>query len=125
MRLLADTQIVYWVYHEPEKLSAAARQYLDDADAVYVSAASVWEISIKVKLGKLKADPERLVQRIQLAGMRELPVFSRHTVLVADMPLHHTDPFDRLLIAQAMSEPLHLLTADTRMKRYSNLVIEV
>jgi PIN domain nuclease of toxin-antitoxin system len=125
MRLLADTQIVYWLYHEPEKLSLAARRYLDGADAVYVSAASVWEIAIKVKLGKLRADPERLVQRIQSAGMRELPVYSRHTALVADLPLHHTDPFDRLLVAQAMSEPLHLLTSDSRMKQYSDLVIEV
>jgi len=125
MRLLADTQIVYWFYHEPEKLSATARQHLDDADAVYVSAASVWEIAIKVKLGKLKADPQRLVQRIEAAGMLELPVSSRHTVLMADMPLLHTDPFDRLLIAQAMSEPLHLLTSDTRLRQYSELVIEV
>jgi PIN domain nuclease of toxin-antitoxin system len=125
MRLLADTQIVYWFYYEPEKLSATARRHLDGADAVYVSAASVWEIAIKVKLGKLKADPLRLVQRIEAAGMRELPVFSRHTVMVADMPLLHTDPFDRLLIAQAMSEPLHLLTSDTRMRQYSELVIEV
>jgi PIN domain nuclease of toxin-antitoxin system len=125
MRLLADTQIVYWFYHEPGKLSAAARRHLDGADAVYVSAASVWEIAIKVKLGKLKAEPLRLVQRIEAAGMRELPVFSRHTVLVADLPLLHTDPFDRLLIAQAMSEPLHLLTSDARMKQYSELVIEV
>jgi PIN domain nuclease of toxin-antitoxin system len=125
MRLLADTQIVYWVYHEPEKLSSATKRYLDGADAVYVSAASVWEIAIKVRLGKLKADPQRLVQRIQLAGMRELPVFSRHTLLVAALPLLHTDPFDRLLIAQAMSEPLHLLTSDSRMRQYSELVIEV
>lgn len=125
MRLLADTQIVYWFYHEPDKLSPTARRHLDGADAVYVSAASVWEIAIKVKLGKLMADPQRLVQRIESSGMRELPVFSRHTVLVADLPLLHTDPFDRILIAQAMSEPLHLLTSDSRMRQYSDLVIEV
>jgi PIN domain nuclease of toxin-antitoxin system len=125
MRLLADTQIVYWIYHEPDKLPAAARRHLDGADAVYVSAASVWEIAIKVKLGKLKADPSRLMERIQSSGMRELPVFSRHTVLVADLPMLHTDPFDRLLIAQAMSEPLNLLTSDPRMRQYSELVIQV
>jgi PIN domain nuclease of toxin-antitoxin system len=125
MRLLADTQIVYWVFHEPEKLPSAARKYLDGADAAYVSAASVWEIAVKVKLGKLKADPLRLVQRIEAAGMRELPVFSWHTVLVADLPLPHTDPFDRLLIAQAMSEPLYLLIFDSRLKQYSKLVIQV
>jgi len=125
MRLLADTQIVYWFYHEPEKLSPRARGHLDGADAVYVSAASVWEIAIKVQLGKLKADPERLVERIESSGMRELPVFSRHVALVAHLPLLHTDPFDRLLIAQAMIEPMHLLTSDKRMSQYSDLVIQV
>jgi PIN domain nuclease of toxin-antitoxin system len=125
MRLLVDTQIVYWAYYEPERLPSAAARHLHGADAVYVSAASIWEIAIKVKLGKLKADPQRLVQRIESAGMRELPVYSRHTVLVADLPILHTDPFDRLLIAQAMSEPLHLLTSDSRMRQYSELVIQV
>ena len=125
MRLLADTQIVYWFFHEPEKLPPAARKYLDAASAVYVSAASIWEIAIKVKLCKMKADPQRLVQRIEASGMRELPVFSRHTVLVADLPLLHTDPFDRLLIAQALSEPLHFITADSQLKQYSELVIQV
>ena len=125
MRLLADTQIVYWFYLEPAKLPAVARQYLDAASAVYVSAASIWEIAIKVKLCKMKADPQRLVQRIEASGMRELPVFSRHTILVADLPLLHTDPFDRLLITQAISEPLNLLTTDSRMKQYSELVIQV
>jgi len=125
MRLLADTQIVYWFFFEPEKLPPAARKYLDAASAVYVSAASVWEIAIKVKLGKLKADPERLLHRLAESGMRELPVFSRHTVLVADLPLLHTDPFDRLLIAQAMIEPLRLLTSDSRLRQYSEFVIEV
>ncbi|MGD0732459.1 MAG: type II toxin-antitoxin system VapC family toxin [Terracidiphilus sp.] len=125
MRLLADTHIVYWFFLEPEKLPPAARKHLDAASAVYVSAASIWEIAIKVKLGKLKADPERLVQRIDASGMRELPVFSRHTALVANLPLLHSDPFDRLLIAQAISEPLHLLTVDPQLRQYSELVIQV
>jgi PIN domain nuclease of toxin-antitoxin system len=125
MRLLADTQIVYWFFFEPENLPSAARQHLDAASAVYVSAASIWEIAIKVKLGKLKADPEQILYKIAASGMRELPVFSRHTVLVADFPLLHTDPFDRLLIAQAMIEPLRLLTSDSRLRQYSELVIEV
>lgn len=125
MRLLADTQIVYWFFHEPEKLPPAARRYLDDASAVFVSAVSVWEIAIKVRLGKMKADPERLVQRIEASSMRELPVFSRHTMLVSELPLLHNDPFDRLLIAQAISEPLHLLTTDSQLKQYSELVIQV
>ena len=59
------------------------------------------------------------------SGFQELPVWSRHTILVANLPMHHTDPFDRLLIAQAMSEPMHLLTADAQLKPYSELVIQV
>ena len=73
----------------------------------------------------MKADPQRLVERIEASNMRDLPVFSRHTMLVSELPLLHADPFDRLLIAQAISEPLHLLTTDSRMKQYSELVIQV
>jgi PIN domain nuclease of toxin-antitoxin system len=96
-----------------------------DAEAVLVSSASIWEIAIKVRIGKLNANPRRVVQFMEAAGFEELPVFSRHTVLVADLPLYHTDPFDRLLIAQAISEPLHLLTTDAQLKPYSELVILV
>jgi PIN domain nuclease of toxin-antitoxin system len=73
----------------------------------------------------MKADPKELFDQIQVNGFHELPVLSRHALLVADLPLHHTDPFDRLLIAQAMSEPLHLLTVDPQLKPYSELVIQV
>jgi PIN domain nuclease of toxin-antitoxin system len=125
MKLLVDTHIVYWQFYEQKRLPERARELIIGAEAVFVSSASIWEIAIKVKLGKLKADPKRLVERIDASGMRELPVFSRHTVLVSDLPLLHSDPFDRLLIAQAMSEPLHLLTTDSRLKQYSELVIQV
>jgi PIN domain nuclease of toxin-antitoxin system len=125
MKLLVDTHIVYWQFYEPKRLPERARELIIGAEAVFVSSASIWEIAIKVKLGKLKADPKRLLERIDASGMRELPVFSRHTVLVSDLPLLHSDPFDRLLIAQAMSEPLHLLTTDSRLKQYSELVIQV
>ena len=125
MKLLVDTHIVYWQFYEQKRLPERARELIIGAEAVFVSSASIWEIAIKVKLGKLKADPKRLLERIDASGMRELPVFSRHTVLVADLPLLHSDPFDRLLIAQAMSEPLHLLTTDSRLKQYSELVILV
>ena len=125
MNLLADTQIIYWFFHEPENLPKLARWNLDSAQAVYVSAASVWEVAIKVKIGKMRADPERLLQLIPAAGMNELPVYSRHTALVAKMPHYHSDPFDRLLIAQAMSEPMHFLTTDEKLRQYSDLVIQV
>ncbi len=71
----------------------------------------------------MSGDPAELAAQIGAAGFQELPVYSRHAVLVATLPMHHSDPFDRLLVAQAMSEPLHLLTADTQLKPYSDLVI--
>jgi PIN domain nuclease of toxin-antitoxin system len=98
---------------------------MTDADAVVVSSASVWEIAIKVRVGKLNANPRRVVQFMEAAGFHELPVFSRHTVIVADLPIHHTDPFDRLLIAQAICENLQLVTVDPQLKQYSELVIQV
>src|SRR5271157_147909 len=125
MKLLLDTHIVCWQFYEPRNLPKEARRLMLDAEAVLVSSASIWEIAIKVRIGKLNANPRRVVQFMEAAGFEELPVFSRHTVLVADLPLHHTDPFDRLLIAQAISEPLHLLTTDAQLKPYSELVILV
>ena len=125
MRLLLDTQIVYWFFYEPQNVPKAGRRIMTDAEAVFLSSVSVWEIAIKVRIGKMNANPRRIVELMGTAGFRELPVFSRHTVLVADLPMYHGDPFDRLLIAQAISEPLHLITADTQLKQYSELVIQV
>ena len=125
MRLLLDTHIVYWSYYEVDRLPAEARRLIHEAETVFVSSATIWEIAIKARLGKIDANPRRVVDRIQKAGFHELPVLAKHAVIVADLPLHHTDPFDRLLIAQAMSEPLHLLTADTKLKPYSELVVVV
>lgn len=125
MRLLLDTQIVYWFFYEQEKVPQQAYDVMNKADAVFVSAASIWEIAIKVRIGKMTANPRRIVQLLHGAGFHELPVFSRHTVIVADLPMYHGDPFDRLLIAQAMAEPLNLLTADAQLRQYSDLVIEV
>ena len=123
MRLLLDTQIVYWFFYEQQNVPQQAYDHMHNADAVFVSAASVWEIAIKVRIGKMKADPEKVVQWMEAAGFQELPVFSKHTVLVAGMPLYHGDPFDRLLIAQAITELMQFLTADKRLTEYSDLVI--
>jgi len=125
MRLLLDTHIFFWSFYEPERLSRKAVQVIRRAEDVFVSSASIWEISIKVRLGKIKADPQELFEQIEANDFHELPVFSKHALLVADLSLHHTDPFDRLLIAQAISEPLHLITADPQLRQYSDLVIEV
>jgi PIN domain nuclease of toxin-antitoxin system len=98
---------------------------MNRAGAVFVSSASIWEVAIKVRLGKMSADPQELFDQIEANGFYELPIFSKHALLVANLPMHHNDPFDRLLIAQAISEPLHLLTVDAQLKQYSELVIQV
>ena len=125
MQILLDTHIIYWHLYEPKRLPEKARQLMIEAEAVFISAASIWEMAIKARLGKINANPQRVFQHIEASGFEELPVLARHAVVVADLPLHHTDPFDRLLIAQAISEPLNLLTADALLKQYSELVIQV
>ena len=125
MQVLLDTHIVYWSFYERSKLPALALEIYRNADAVYISAASIWEIAIKVRLGKLKADPDELITNLDSAGFYELPVTARHAAQVANLTLHHTDPFDRILIAQAVTESMYLITADRKMPPYSDLVILV
>ncbi len=96
-----------------------------DADRVYVSAASIWEISIKTKIGKLRGDPYDFEKAIAQSGFQELVITSRHAATVHDLPLHHRYPFDRMLLGQAVSEPMRLLTADKFLGRYSELIMTV
>jgi PIN domain nuclease of toxin-antitoxin system len=125
MRLLLDTHIFCWSFYEPQRISRETRELMSRAEEVFVSSASMWEVAIKVRLGKMDANPQELFDQIASNGFKELPVWSRHALLVAKLPMHHADPFDRLLIAQAISEPLHLVTADPQLKQYSELVIQV
>ncbi|MBK6853744.1 MAG: type II toxin-antitoxin system VapC family toxin [Burkholderiales bacterium] len=122
MRLLLDTHVVLWVMRDADELGAQARELIAQADVVYVSAASLWEVAIKSALGKLPIDPVRLQQQLTLAGFESLSVTWSHAAAVHSLPHHHRDPFDRLLIAQAMTEPLHLLTRDAALQAYTPLV---
>jgi len=122
MRLLLDTHVFLWVVMDSRKLKRPAREAILSANEVVVSAASIWEIAIKVRLGKIEGDPQQLVQAITDSGFSELPVGARHAAHVAKLPLHHGDPFDRLLLAQAITEPLRLLTVDTVLAQYTELV---
>ena len=125
MRLLLDTHLLLWALATPERLDAATRAALEDPDnEVLFSAASIWEIAIKAGLGRVDFafQPLQILQAAQETGFRELPVRARTAALVADLPLHHRDPFDRLLVAQAMSEPVRLYTADPLLPPYSELV---
>lgn len=123
MRLLLDTHVFLWAIAGSALLKPKARALIESADEVFVSSASIWEIAIKVRLGKLQADPEALVSAIVESGFNELPVRGTEAARVAKLPSHNSDPFDRLLVAQAMSEPLRFLTNDGVLARYSELVI--
>ncbi|KWE97875.1 MULTISPECIES: type II toxin-antitoxin system VapC family toxin [Burkholderia cepacia complex] len=125
MRLLLDTHVFLWTVTDDRKLSKSARKLIVDADEVFVSAATIWEASIKSGLGKLDVDVNELVAEISAAGFVELPVRVAHAAMVRDLPDIHRDPFDRLLVAQAMTEPLRLVTADGHLAKYTDLVIEV
>jgi PIN domain nuclease of toxin-antitoxin system len=87
-----------------------------------VSSASIWEAAIKKQLNKLEVDIEALAGAIITSGFVELPIASHHAVAVSKLPLIHRDPFDRILVAQAISEPLHLITCDATLAPYSELV---
>jgi PIN domain nuclease of toxin-antitoxin system len=122
MRLLLDTHVYLWYLADSPKLSRAARATIASADEIFVSAASIWEATIKAGLGKVKADLPRLVEGIEASGFSELPVTAAHAAAVAQLQPLHRDPFDRLLVAQAMFEPLRLLTADPVLVQYSDLI---
>ncbi|GGX24213.1 type II toxin-antitoxin system VapC family toxin [Undibacterium macrobrachii] len=122
MKLLIDTHIYLWWLLDSPKLSEKARQQIQDATEVYVSSASIWEATIKASIGKLSVDIDQLVAEISKSGFQELPITAAHAATVARLPEIHKDPFDRILIAQAMSEPLRFLTADAILRGYSELV---
>ncbi len=122
MKLLVDTQAWLWMLSDPDRLSRRARRLISRSDSeLYLSAASAWEIAIKWTLGKLTlpADPaEYVASRIEQSGVIPLPIKHTHALQVARLPSHHRDPFDRLLIAQAMIEHLVLLTGDRQLESY-------
>jgi PIN domain nuclease of toxin-antitoxin system len=122
VRLLLDTHIFIWSVTGDRQLKRATRVHMSSAEAVFVSAASIWEIAVKARLGKIEGDPEALAAAIEASGFQELSVTTRHAAAVSKLPAHHNDPFDRLLLAQAFSEPLRLLTADRVLAEYGGAV---
>lgn len=123
MRLLLDTQVYLWFLADSPKLSRKGRALIAEADTVNVSAASIWEATIKSALGKLAVVAADLVTGIAACGFDELPVSAQHAARVATLPHHHRDPFDRILVAQAVQESMHLLTADRVLRQYSELAL--
>ena len=117
-RLLLDTQVFLWWLADDPSLGKKARAAIaHPLNQIYVSAATTWEISIKKALGKLEA-PEDLEMIVEEERFLKLPITLRHGETAGRLPLYHRDPFDRMLVAQAMVENLTIVTADRRFYRY-------
>jgi PIN domain nuclease of toxin-antitoxin system len=122
VRLLLDTHVFLWVVLGSPKLKPSARSLVEDSSAVFVSSASIWEVAIKAAMGKIDVEPSLLIDEIEQGGFIELPVTARHAAGVGSLPQLHGDPFDRILIAQALAEHLALLTSDRQLARYGPAV---
>jgi PIN domain nuclease of toxin-antitoxin system len=125
MQLLLDTHVALWALADDPRLPARGRALIGDPrNLVTVSAASVWEISIKHSLqrGDMPVSGEQALRWFREAGFALLPITPEHAAAVEQLPRLHADPFDRLLVAQALSEPLHLLTHDAAVARYSSSI---
>ena len=125
MHILLDTDVLLWALIEPKRLPHLAREEIEDGrNEVLFSAASIWEIAIKSKIKKrgLRFTADQIAAAALKTGFTELPIRSGAAARVALLPPHHRNPFDRLLIAQALEEPAHFYTADAGLKIYSDLV---
>ena len=126
MRLLLDTQVVLWVLTDDPRLSEDARKLLRaPATDVYYSIASLWEIAIKHSLGRFVHSPGSVGDGMKESGYQRLAIADEHLNRLVTLPLHHRDPFDRMLIAQADSEPLKLVTCDRLLQAYGSSVLLV
>lgn len=125
MQILLDTHLILWWQGMPAKVPAMARNLIEEqADAVFTSRVSLWEIAIKKARGMLEVDLPRFCSSVEADGFSWLPIENSHILRLAELPTFpdHKDPFDRLLAAQSLSEPLILLTADPKLERYGSTV---
>lgn len=120
-RYLVDTNIVLWAWHEPHRISQRHLELLATDAEFQVSVATIWEICIKVAIGKLDT-VSNIADALVSTGYRILPITIQHAEAVRHLPRHHGDPFDRMLIVQAQTERLTMITTDQRFKAY-DLVI--
>jgi PIN domain nuclease of toxin-antitoxin system len=125
MRILLDTHVLVWAVANRSRLDAKTIEDLQDTtNDILFSAASIWEVGIKYRLRRpdFMHEPNEIMRAARQTGFVELPVFSAAAAMVATLPLLHRDPFDRLLIAQALAEPALFYTADARLEPYADLV---
>ena len=118
MKLLLDTHAFLWWQEDSKKLGTDARRAIERAEVVFISAASAWEVAIKVGLGKLRI-PGPFGEAVEASQFSALPIGFEHAALIARLPRHHSDPFDRMLIAQAIVEGATVVTHDPQFEAYA------
>jgi PIN domain nuclease of toxin-antitoxin system len=128
LNLLLDTHVALWAITDSPKLPQMARELIaSPKTVVWVSTASLWEIAIKHSLGRgdMPISGAEAFRYFTAAGYRQLAIEAEHAIAVEELPAHHNDPFDRLLVAQAMVEPMRLMTHDALVARYSDTIIQI
>jgi len=123
VRVLIDTQALLWWLTDSENLGPNARRIFMSDEPV-VSPVVIWEIAIKVGLGKLKADVEAVCTAVSSEGFARIGFSDRHLINLARLPLHHRDPFDRMLVVQSQTEQIPLLTSDQKMRLYDAEILD-
>ena len=119
MKFLLDTHALLWWLTDDDQLGGRAREVVaDPANDILISMVSLWEIAVKVRVGKLQADIAEIINAVQREGFTVLDIGVAHLVTLAELPMHHRDPFDHLLIAQAMTEDATFMSEDRNAPRY-------
>lgn len=124
MKLLLDTHFAFWWQTGDARLTPEVQRLVENAGEVFISRVSLWELAIKAGLGKLRIDLPVFAEQVEAMGFTWLPIENAHILRLADLPSFddHKDPFDRLLVAQSLSEPLILLTIDNKLARYGSTI---
>jgi len=128
LNILLDTHVALWAITDSPKLPKKARELIQSPkSSIWISAATVWEIAIKHGLGRgdMPVSGQGALRYFQESGYQFLPIEPEHAAAVEELPAHHADPFDRILVAQAIVEPMRLITHDPMLARYSDTVIEI
>lgn len=125
MRFLLDTNALLWILTGSPRIDPVRELILSEETDIFVSAVSWWEIAIKTKIGKLDADVHTLRAASRESGFFELALTGNHAEILLTMPRHHNDPFDHMLLAQAMAEPMRLMTGDETFSRYTENIVLV
>ena len=125
MRLLLDTNALLWALSNAPRIAPVRDMLLADENEIFVSAVSWWELAIKIRIGKLEARLPELRAAARDGGFLELPLLGSHAEVLATLPRYHNDPFDHMLVAQCMAEPMRLISGDAALSQYTPLVVRI